>query len=129
MVVLDGKFNGYRDILLPLACEDDLVKAAVMVASMYHLCMHQPEMRRQADAHHYAIIQRLRHDAEWSTDKSNVLSMSAWATIVILLTVETVSGGTNLPYLFKMLRCVASAYNCAKQGSVLQSFLIEQTKM
>jgi hypothetical protein len=129
MVVFDGRFNGYRDILLPLACEDDLVKAAIMVTSMYHLSGYQPALRKQADASYNAVIQRLRLDALQSPDRSTALSTSAWAVVLILLTAETVSGGTNLPYLFKMLRCLASANESTNQGSVLRSFLEEQTNM
>jgi Fungal specific transcription factor domain len=129
MVVFDGRFNGYRDILLPLACEHDLVKTAIMVASMYHLGTNQPALRKQADASYNAVVQRLRLDAQHSPDQSTALSTSAWTVVLILLTAETVSGGTNLPYLFKMLRFLASANETTNQGSVLHSFLVEQTNM
>lgn len=129
MVVFDGRFNGYRDILLPLACEHDLVKAAIMAASMYHLSANQPALRKQADASYNAVVQRLRLDAQRCPDQSTALSTSTWAVVLILLTAETVSGGTNLPYLFKMLRFLASANETTNQGSVLHSFLVEQTNM
>lgn len=126
MVVLDGRFNGYRDLILPLACEDSLVGKAVSVVSMYHLASRRPEMQVQADAGFQAVIAQLRERTSW---RPNLLDISAWTTIVVLLTGETITGGTNFPSLFKMLQHLAEADSKSGHDSVMHSFLREQTRM
>ncbi|KEF51314.1 uncharacterized protein A1O9_12664 [Exophiala aquamarina CBS 119918] len=126
MVVLDGKFNGYRDLILPLACEDDLVKGAVSVVSMYHLAPLQPEMQFYADSGLQSIIRQL---LERTSQLENALDLSAWATIIVLLVGETITGGCNLPFLFKILQHLAEANTKLGHESVMHSFLREQTRM
>lgn len=126
MVVLDGKFNGYRDLILPLACEDELVKNAVSVVSMYHLVPRRPDLQAPADAGFQAIIRHLR---ERTLVQNNLLDISAWTTLIVLLTGETITGGSNLPYLFKILQHLADANMKSGQDSVMHSFLKEQTRM
>ncbi|KIW10020.1 hypothetical protein PV08_11796 [Exophiala spinifera] len=131
MVVFDGKFNGYRDLILPMAVEDDLVKQAVSVVSMYHLARQRGGSEAPADARLQEIIRRLRE----RTDTFSLSDVSAWATIVVLLTGETVTGGTNLPYLFRLLQHLTDANGASAAGhggqgsSAIHSFLKEQTLM
>lgn len=125
MVVFDGKFNGYRDLILPMAVEDDLVRQAVSVVSMYHLARQHGESQESADARLQAIIRDLRK----RTDAFNLSDISAWVTILVLLTGETVTGGTNLPYLFRLLQHLMDANSAAGQGSAIHSFLEEQSLM
>lgn len=126
MVVLDGKFNGYRDLILPLACEDKLVKRAVSVVSMYHMAPEKPEMQFQADVGLQLIIRQL---LQRTTQLENALDLSAWTTIVVLLVGETITGGSNLPFLFKILLHLSAANSISGQESVMHSFLREQTRM
>ena len=126
MVVLDGKFNGYRDLILPLACEDDLVKGAVSVVSMYHLAPERPEMQFHADSGLQSIIRKL---LERTSQLENALDLSAWATIIVLLVGETITGGSNLPFLFRILQHLSEANTKLGQESVMHSFLQEQTRM
>lgn len=126
MVVLDGRFNGYRDLILPLACEDDLVKDAVSVVSMYHLAPERPEMHFHAEAGLQLIIRRL---LQRISQLENALDLSAWATIIVLLVGETITGGNNLPFLFRILQHLAAANAKPCQESVMHSFLQEQTRM
>lgn len=129
MVVLDGKFNGYRDLILPIAYEDDLVKAAVSVVSMYHLAAQRPELQHRADSGLQSIIRNLRHRADPTSSNANLLDLSAWTTIVVLLTGETVTGGSNLPILFRLLQHLAAANTSGGQESAMHAFLKEQTRM
>lgn len=126
MVVLDGKFNGYRDLILPLACEDDLVKGAVSVVSMYHLAPGRPELQYHADSGLQSIIRQL---LERTSQLENALDLSAWATIIVLLVGETITGGSNLPFLFRILQHLSEANTKLGQESVMHSFLQEQTRM
>lgn len=126
MVVVDSDFNGYRNLLLPLAATDELVRAAVCVASLDFLAYQQPEMRRRAELGFQSILSQLRFRTSAQTD---LVDLSAWATIIILLTAETITGGTNFPSLFKLLRHLAVANTADSRTSVMHAFLNEQTRM
>jgi hypothetical protein len=129
MVVFDGKFNGYRDLILPLAHEDDVVRRAVLAVAANHLSLRVPELKSDAQAGYQSIITRLCKDSTSKTDSNEVLSLSAWATVIVLLVGETATVGNGFPYLFKMLLCLAEANAKSQRNSVLQSFLREQTRM
>jgi hypothetical protein len=126
MVVLDGEFNGYRNLILPLACEDELVRSAVSVVCMYHLAHQRPGLQYRADAGFQSLLHNLRLR---TSDRSDLVDVSAWTTIIILLTGETITGGSNLPYLFKILQYLAAANLENGRNSVMHSFLTEQTRM
>ncbi|KIX95103.1 uncharacterized protein Z520_09019 [Fonsecaea multimorphosa CBS 102226] len=126
MVVLDGKFNGYRDLILPIAFEDQLVRSAVCVVAMHHLAHQRPGLQSRAEAGFQAIISELRLRTSTQLD---LVDIFAWTTIIILLTGETITGGTNLPYLFKILQHLAAANARDGRESVMHSFLMEQTRM
>ena len=59
MVLLDHISNGYRNILLPLACEDELVQRAVAVVAAQHLALHSPSYQSFADQGRATLISRL----------------------------------------------------------------------
>ncbi|KAK5400828.1 hypothetical protein LTR06_011212 [Exophiala xenobiotica] len=129
MVLLDSDLNGYRSVLLQFACEDDLVRCAIMTASLYHKSVHQPGLRSKADAYYMNIIQRLRRQAGDVHGHDGALKVSTWATVVLLLVVENVSGGTNMPQVFRMLRYVADSNVPQAHTSALSTFLKQQTNM
>ena len=126
MVVVDSNFNGYRNLLIPLACEDELVRAAVCVASLDFMAQQRPEMQRRAELGFQSILGQLR---QRTSARSSLVDLSAWAAIIILLTGETITGGTNLPYLFKILQHLAAANTEDGCTSVMHAFLAEQTRM
>jgi hypothetical protein len=126
MVIVDSVVNGYRSLILPLAFEEPMVKEAVCVASLYHLASRQPENQRRADIGLQNVLAQLRNRASL---KDSLLDVPAWSTLIILLTAETVSGGTNLHQLFRLLLHLATANATTNQTSVMHSFLAEQTRM
>jgi len=121
--------NGYRDLMLPLAHEDPLVQRAVMVVSALHLSTQQKELRRQAEMGRATILARLRQDVvEGSVE--NVLNVSTWATLLILLVGETVTGSSDFVHLFSMLRSLMSLQNGGLRGSRgLSTFLDYQRRL
>lgn len=129
MVVLDTEFNGYRDIILPMACGDGVVQRAVSVVSAFHLAATLPELQLPADVGQMNIISRLRRDA--SVLPSNELfNVSTWATILVLLVGETVTGGNDFIYLLEMLRCVTqSSVDKIGISASVRQFFIQQTRM
>ena len=126
---VDADNNGYRNLILPLALEDPLVQRAVMVVSAFHLGTQQNELRQQAEMCRAAILARLRQDVMGGSVE-HVLNMSTWATLVILLVGETVTGSSDFVRLFSMLRSFTSLQNGNPLGSRgLSTFLDYQRRM
>lgn len=125
----DVNSNGYRDLILPLAHEDPLVQRAVMVVSALHLGNQQKQLRQQAEMGRAAIFARLRQDVMRGSVE-DVLSVSTWATLLILLVGETVTGSSDFVHLFNMLRSLMSLQNGHPLGSQdLSTFLDYQRRM
>ena len=129
MVVLDSISNGYRHILLPLALQDEVVHRAVSVVAAHHLAERNPKLRGPAATGQMAIISRLRRDACRSSWR-DLCTVSTWATILILLVGETVTGGSDFVYLLVMLRCLIeqTGTGCHLPEEV-RRFFSQQAKM
>lgn len=126
MVVLDIA-NGYREILLPLACEDELLQRAVGVVAAQHLALYQPSYQEIADKGRASIISRLRRDSLGASPE-RVFNVSTWATLIVLLVGETITGSSEYGYLLQSLLCLAQ--NIAQiEPSAARDFLTQQTHM
>lgn len=125
MVIIDQVSNGYRDILLPLACEDDLVQRAVKVVATQHLALHSHSYQCVADQGRASLISRLYQDSK-SPDR--VYTTSTWATLIILLVGETITGSSEYGHLLQTLMFLAQ-----NVGQIIPSlahkFLTQQTHM
>lgn len=129
MVILDeGLSNGYRSVFLGLALQDDLVQRAVSVCSAFHLGKNQPKLLESAERDRTAIIQRLNHDAFHGT-ADQIFNISAWATILLLLVTQTVTGEHDFKYLFNMLQSILIHFSTGITESEVHTFLDAQTRM
>jgi hypothetical protein len=129
MVVLDPQSNGYCDIILPIAYESPILQSAVSVVAAFHLSAEIPELQHAAEVGQMNIISRLRHDAA-SLPSNQVFNASTWATILVLLVGETITGGNDFVYLLEVLRCLTQGDG--KEMGISPStrrFLMQQTKM
>ncbi|KAL5046727.1 hypothetical protein BDW71DRAFT_181697 [Aspergillus fruticulosus] len=127
MVVLDNISNGYREVLLPLACHDDLLQQSVCAVAAQHLALHQPSFRRFAESSRAAIISRLRRDA-FQQLTERLFSASTWATLLALLVGETITASPEYAHLLQMLFCMAGNTSDMAMNPVTQ-FLTQQTHM
>ncbi|KAI4726131.1 hypothetical protein E4T49_06058 [Aureobasidium sp. EXF-10728] len=129
MVVFDTGFNGYRNFLLPLAYQDDLVQRAVSVVAAFHLSTKRPDLLPLAETGRTEIIKRLRADA-FTKDSNKVFSMSTWATIILLLVGETVTGSRDFVHLYPMLTNLLSHNRLLEvEPSSERGFLLQQSRM
>lgn len=129
MVVLDFNGNGYRQVVLPLACQDDLVGQAVSVISAFHLSQKVPSMHMAAEKGQELILSRLRHQS-LNLEPGQLFSMSTWATILVLLVGDTITGSNNYVYLLQLLSRLAQlAANEPSLSDATRAFVMEQTKM
>lgn len=129
MVVLDIFSNGYRDIILPLACQDEVLERAVSVVSAFHLAQKAPGLRPAAEAGHHAIVTKLRRDS-FKLTPEQLFNPYTLATILVLLVGETITGADNYTYLLEMLNClVQSPESIAALPQSLREFFLQQIKM
>ncbi|KAJ5049238.1 hypothetical protein NUH16_007755 [Penicillium rubens] len=125
MVLLDHISNGYRNILLPLACEDELVQRAVAVVAAQHLALHSPSYQSFADQSRATLISRLCRD---STSPDRVFTTSTWATLIVLLVGETITGSSEYAHLLRTLTSLVQNADQIAPSSARQ-FLSQQTHM
>lgn len=129
MVVFDFHGNGYRDILLPLACEDELVGQAISVIAAFHLSQRAPQMRMAAEVGQHAILSKLFHDS-LQLEPRRLFSLSTWATILVLLVGETITGANNYVHLLEILSNLAQSSDSVQSLSpTTRGFIKEQTRM
>lgn len=127
MVVLDNVANGYRDVLLPLACEDELLRTAVGVVASQHLALYNPSLQSMADEGRAAVISRLRRES-LQASPDQVFNLSTWATLIVLLVGETITGSSEYTHLLQTLMCLI--HNIGKIApSAARDFLKQQSHM
>lgn len=129
MVVFDFTGNGYRQIILPLACQDEMVGRAVSVIAAFHLEQKAPQMRMAAEIGQQAILSRLSRDS-LRLEPERLFSLSTWATILVLLVGTTITGSSNYVHLLELLSCLAqSSASVPSLPETTRTFIMEQTRM
>lgn len=129
MVVLDGPFNGYRHIILPLAWNDEVLHRAVSVVAAHHLVPEVPGLMSPALAGQTAIISKLGRDS-FNIKSSEIFTITNWATVLLLLVGETITGGNDFKYLLDMLVFLASGLETGPDlGMDVRKFVKQQTRM
>ena len=127
MVVFDELSNGYRDLLVPMACRDELLQLAISSVTAQHLALRQPSFQSAVAADRAALISRLRRDSiQGPPDR--VFNISTWSTLIVLLVGETITGSSEYSYLLRTLLCLAQNINQTAPSAVTQ-FLLQQTHM
>ena len=128
MVVLDDSTNGYRSLVIPMAFEDVLLRSAVIVVAKQHLSHQRPDLREAAEAERAAVIFHLRRNSlELSADK--VFNKFTWATLIVLLVGETVTGSADFHFFIQMLFCLSLNNPSRNVDPALLAFLQTQTQM
>lgn len=128
MLMYDDGANGYRHQILPLAHSDSIVERAVCVAAAFHLSSTRPELRLPAEQGRAVIIQKL---SAMPFD----LSDATWATILVLIVAELVTGHEHVLTLYKILVAFLDARSQAMGerglggGTPLGEFLYYQSKV
>ncbi|KIW04348.1 uncharacterized protein PV09_04637 [Verruconis gallopava] len=123
MILTDGITNGYRYQILPLAVEDAMVQRAVCVAAAFHLSIEQPQLRLPAEAGRAAIISKLKTKALIG----EVVSLSTWATLILVFVGELIVGSNDILTAHKMLTSFMKLRGSTADGSGLASFCQQQT--
>lgn len=131
MVIVDDCFNGWRNMLLPLAWSHDMVMDSVLAVSAFHVfgrAAVQPIVNPDG-LYARAITQLLaRKDlAEWDGETRQLVILA----IVVLLVSVMVNGMSDFPIVFQMLESAITAVGgeevIAKGGEV-GCFLLRQIR-
>jgi len=128
MVIFDTTGNGYREFFLPMALEDEVLRRAVAVVAAQHLSRERPELQEPAEAGRIAIISRLRKDSLSGT-ADQIFNRFTWATLIVLLVGETVTGSSDYRFLIQMLLCLSANSTIERQQLPVNRFLQTQTNM
>ena len=109
-----------------MALQDEVLCRAVAVVAAQHLSQGQPALELAAEKGRTAVISRLRRDASL---ESQVFNEFTWATLIVLLVGETVTGNADYSFLVQMLLCLSSNNVIRTKESPLTRFLRAQTHM
>jgi hypothetical protein len=127
MVILDGKNNGYRNLILPFAVQDELVRQAVSSIVCFQLARTCPDMHRAAEVSRAQVIKRLKQSSIASA-ADQVFNISSWMTVLVLLIGELARGGDHYSYLLRMMRSI-KRHGVVDPNPELVRFLTLQTDM
>ncbi|KAJ4263488.1 hypothetical protein NW762_006307 [Fusarium torreyae] len=104
MAVIDDHNNGWRNLVLPLACADELVMSAVMSVSAFHLA--EKGINNQivsASMHYSKAIRELRKRQDLQVYDVHERYRIILAIVVLLLAM-IVNGSPDFPIMFRMLQ-------------------------
>ncbi|KAE8315067.1 hypothetical protein BDV41DRAFT_563109 [Aspergillus transmontanensis] len=127
MVIFDNVSNGYRDIFLPLACEDEVLRGAIRAVAAQHLALRHPGFQGIAEIGRAAIISRLRRDSLQASSDS-IVNLRTWATLIVLLVGETITGSSEYSHLLRTLLSLMPSL-CQIEATPAYRFLVQQTHM
>lgn len=128
MVILDTTSNGYRELLLRMAFEDEVLRRAVGAVAAQHRARERPQIRDAAEAERAAIISRLRTDS-MSATADQVFNQYTWATLIVLLVGETVTGSEDYSFLVGMLLTLSANSKTESEDPMARRFLRSATNM
>ncbi|KAK6443923.1 hypothetical protein FP744_10000171 [Trichoderma asperellum] len=130
LVAINGASNGYRALLLPLACADDLVRSATVAASANQLRFQRPKLAPLASKFQSAAIEKLsvfsRAENASSSTRSAIL-----AAIILLMITDMMNGGHQFHLLLNMAKSWIEAMKhddlpTGSSRSALEQFLLNQ---
>ncbi|KIW63958.1 hypothetical protein PV04_08919 [Phialophora macrospora] len=129
MVAIDDHQNGWRYLALPIAHLDELVREAVLSASVFHFSANVGEKVFDPNVIYDRTIRRLRQrqnlEAYDTSGKQTVL-----LALLLLLTTVIVNGSSDFPSVFNLLEAAltVSGGETAVGGGELGIFLVRQIR-
>ncbi|KAM0417417.1 hypothetical protein ACHAPT_012566 [Fusarium lateritium] len=127
MVVIDDRNNGWRSLVLPLACIDEVVMSSVMAVSAFHLS-EKAVGQRFVDAstlYSKAIceLQKRQDLQQYDVHARYRIIIS----IIVLLLAMIVNGSSDFPIMFRMLQSALDMVGGENTGSrVMADFSTSQ---
>lgn len=127
MVILDGKNNGYRSVILPFCLHDKIVQQAVTSVAALQFSHFCPNMQPAAEISREKVITQLKQSA-MAPNSSQVFTVSSWMAILVLLVGELAQGGDHYTYLLRMMYSIRR-HGVSDASLEVLNFLNLQTDM
>ncbi|ETI21003.1 hypothetical protein G647_07346 [Cladophialophora carrionii CBS 160.54] len=129
LVVIDDHQNGWRYLILPIAHLDELVREAVLSASVFHFCANVKEKVFDPNIIYGNAIRRLRQRQNLEVYDTSGKQTVLLALLVLLATV-IVNGSSDFPTVFNLLEAAltASGGEAAVEVGELGVFLVRQIR-
>ncbi|RSL90523.1 hypothetical protein CDV31_015667 [Fusarium ambrosium] len=111
MVVIDDRNNGWRSLVLPLACMDELVMSSVMAVSAFHI---SERAESQQLVNSTMLYSKAIHNLQ---KRQNLHQYDIHAryriivSIIVLLLGMMVNGSSDFPIMFRMLQSALDMVN------------------
>lgn len=108
MVLVDNQFNGWRQLSLPIAFQDELVLNAILAASAYHIQINLGGSWLDSDRFYsrtLLLLRERRHLDRCDRTEAQCVLLA----ILILLVAVMVNASPDFPALFTMLRSALDA--------------------
>ena len=127
MVVIDDHRNGWRHLVLPMACLDVIVRDAVLATSAFHFSINVRDQMFNATTMYQRTIHRLQQrqhlEIHGTPEKQTVV-----LTLLVLLAAVMVNGSADFQTIFKLLETAVKAVGGeeALKGGELGTFLLRQ---
>lgn len=129
--MLDDENNGYRNLILPFALQDELVRMAVTSITRCRLSRAagrpEAETRAAAEMSRAKVIEKLMQQSA-ASEAANVFTVSSWMAVLVLFIGELVLGGDQYEYLLRMM-CSMKRHGVAEPNPILVQFLDKQTEL
>ncbi|GKU09589.1 unnamed protein product, partial [Fusarium langsethiae] len=147
MVAIDGVHNDWRHLLLPLAQQDELVMNAVLTVSAFYFHINKLEnsLRQRKQQYHafgntshdsyvpdpYLLLSRTLQGLQKRQELNSgdqVTQHSVLVTLLLLMTSDLVTGGSDFPMLLRMLDSALDAVG-GKEGlgtGILPGFIMRE---
>ncbi|KAH7146321.1 hypothetical protein EDB81DRAFT_487725 [Dactylonectria macrodidyma] len=123
-ISIDGKGNGYRNYVLPMAYVDPFIQQALCVAAAFHLAQYMPRLLPYAEKTRAVIIGNLRKRAS----SVNALDEVTWAVIHTLILGDLFTGSEEVLTLYHSLTSFITARGTEDLKSPLVQFLYIQAQ-
>ncbi|KAF4981841.1 hypothetical protein FZEAL_2420 [Fusarium zealandicum] len=120
--VIDQGFNGYRDLILPAAEADPLIRQAIVTVTREHFQLHQGVPAALWSNTYTSLIRKLILRSEVISPHQDESAMTA---LLLLHIRQMISGSEDFKLTFGSLRTVVNAlgYGIDKSGSTLGKFV------
>lgn len=143
MVAIDGKHNGYRHLILPLANEDELIMYAVATVSAFHLSFFPEssprlmtssfcnlEEQRPQPALLYSRTLRILKSREDITTYSHRTQHTVLLSLLVLMIGVMVTGSEDFPILYRLMESALESLGGEERlgRGDLPEFLIRQIR-
>ncbi|KAH7011062.1 fungal-specific transcription factor domain-containing protein [Ilyonectria destructans] len=109
MVVVDDNHNGWRHLVLPVACADELIMNAVLAVSAFHLAGRESCYSIPDPGSLYARAIRALQNRRDLTKCDEQTKQFVVLAVVVLLVAVMVNGSTDFPIMFQMLQAAVDA--------------------